>query len=481
MGNTTLSFIISELPNIITVIIAISIIAIIITENRNPLKAIAWIAIVSLIPVAGIIAYVMFGQDKRRKHKINKHFYEILAQKPDCYTIPYDNKEMPQEVRKYEKTITLIKNLDALPMLPISEIKTFTKGRDMFASMFSDMRGAKTSIHILSYIIEDDTLFDELVDILKQKAKENVRIRIIYDHIGSYSISAKKWKRLKQYGIESYPFMKVLFPILSSSINYRNHRKITVIDGRVAYMGGMNIAKRYLGDTDEMYWRDTHFRITGQAVYSLQSYFLSDWYSVSRKIPNIRYCFPNITDKMSGMMVQFVCSSPVDEYKNIEHAIMSLVSKATKRIYIQTPYLLPTSVLNNALITSSLSGVKIEIMIPDKGDSRITSWAIDSFLSPLLQSGIKIYRYKKGFLHSKLMMIDGDACVIGSPNMDFRSFEYNFEIMGVVYDSIFCKSLETIFDKDKEFCDIMDMGKWEKRPSFIKLRDGVMRLFSPLL
>lgn len=481
MGNSTLSFLISEIPNIITIVIAISIIVIIIIENRNPLKAIAWIAIVSLIPIAGIVAYVMFGQDKRRKHKINRRFYEVLTQKPKDSTIQHNHKDEYAELKKHGKTINLIKKLDNSPVCEVSDIETFTVGKDMFSRMFADIREAKTNIHILSYIIEDDTLFEQLVEILKQKARENVRIRIIYDHIGSYSISARKWKELRKCGIESYPFMKVLFPILSSSINYRNHRKITVIDGRIAYVGGMNIATRYLGDTDGVFWRDTHFRLTGQTVYSLQSQFLSDWYTVSRRIPNIRKCFPEISYKTGDVMAQFICSGPIEEYKNIEQTIISLISRATDRIYIQTPYLLPTSILNNALISASLSGIKVEIMIPDKGDNKITSWAIDSFLSPLLQSNIKIYRYKKGFLHSKLMMIDGDVSVIGSPNMDFRSFEYNFEIIGVVYNCDFCKSLEQIFDADKKDCVIMDIKEWEERSNFIKLRDGIMRLFSPLL
>lgn len=471
----------SDIANIITAIITISIVLIIILENRTPLKAIAWVAIVSLIPILGVVLYIMFGQDKRRKHRIHKNFYELLMHKPKNPTVIQHRNKILKDLERYETSINLINSLDDSPMLPIDDIKTFVDGKTMFSSMFEDIRKATKSIHILSYIIEDDSLFSSLCDILKEKANDGIKIRIIYDHIGSYSVHKRRWAELKKYGIESYPFMKVLFPILSSSINYRNHRKITVIDGSIAYIGGMNIANRYLGDTEEGYWRDTHFRLTGQAVYSIQSYFLSDWYSVSQKIPNVKNCFPDIPDSGNNILSQFICSGPIEEYKNIEQTLVSLIHKATKSICIQTPYLLPTNVLNDALTTASLSGIKVEIMIPNKGDNLITSWAIDSFLSPLLRAGINIYRYKKGFLHSKIMMIDGEVSVIGSSNMDFRSFEHNFEIVGVIYNSDFCKSLESVFDLDKKDCVLIDPVQWDKCSKWIKLRNGFMRLFSPLL
>ena len=283
-------------------------------------------------------------------------------------------------------------------------------------------------------------------------------------------------------GIQVYAFMRVAFPLLSTTVNYRNHRKIVVIDGSVGYVGGMNFAQRYLTGTELGMWRDTHFRLTGVAVAGLQGSFLVDWYAVSRKVVNMdRYFDPSVLPNEYSPSVQFVQGGPISHWRTLEQAIIYMISRASERICIQTPYFLPTENLNNAIITSALAGVEVELMLPERTDSRLTTFAANSYLSQLLEAGVKIYQYREGFLHSKLLMVDDRIASIGSANMDFRSLEHNFEISGFVYDPGITKRLTTLFDQDKSACHLLTREEWEKRGRLVRFSESVMRLFAPLL
>ena len=276
--------------------------------------------------------------------------------------------------------------------------------------------------------------------------------------------------------------MRVAFPLLSTTVNYRNHRKIVVIDGSIGYVGGMNFAQRYLTGNQLGRWRDTHFRITGVAVAGLQSSFLSDWYTVSRKVVNMdRYFDPNALANAYSPSIQFVQGGPFTHWHVLEQAIIYLISRANRSIAIETPYFLPTENLNNALITAALAGVKVELMIPDRTDSRLTTYAANSYLAQLLEAGVEVYRYQAGFLHSKLLLIDERIASIGSANMDFRSLEHNFEIAGILYDEGMTRRLRQIFEEDKRSCLRLETESWAQRGWRVRFAESFMRLFAPLL
>ena len=430
----------------------------VLSENRNPLKASAWILIVGLVPVFGIMVYIVFGQDQRRLHSINRRFYQRLMRKPQLLSLPKHLQKKRQATEENQRLIKLLLRNSESPLLQLQMLDIYAWGRDMYE------------------------VLDRLTELLIRKADEGVTVRIIYDHLGSYNVPTSYWKRMRAAGIQVYAFMRVAFPLLSTTVNYRNHRKIVVIDGSVGYVGGMNFAQRYLTGTELGMWRDTHFRLTGVAVAGLQGSFLVDWYAVSRKVVNMdRYFDPSVLPNEYSPSVQFVQGGPISHWRTLEQAIIYMISRASERICIQTPYFLPTENLNNAIITSALAGVEVELMLPERTDSRLTTFAANSYLSQLLEAGVKIYQYREGFLHSKLLMVDDRIASIGSANMDFRSLEHNFEISGFVYDPGITKRLTTLFDQDKSACHLLTQEEWEKRGRLVRFSESVMRLFAPLL
>lgn len=464
------------------ILTVLGVIGTVLSENRNPLKASAWILIVGLLPVFGIMVYIVFGQDQKRLNSINRRFYQRLMRKPQQLSLPKRLLKKRQANEEHERLIELISRNSDSPLLQIQSLEIYAWGGDMYEALFSDLERAEEYIHLQAYIFGADEVADLLSEILLRKAQEGVTIRIIYDHLGSYNVPSSYWKRLRNGGVQVYAFMRVAFPLLSTTVNYRNHRKIVVIDGSVGYVGGMNFAQRYLTGSELGHWRDTHFRITGVAVAGLQSSFLLDWYSVSRKVINVdRYFDPAIEPNEYSPSVQFLQGGPISHWRTIEQAFIYMISRASHHICIQTPYFLPTENLNNALITASLAGVTVELMLPLKTDSRLATFAANSYLTQLLEAGVKVYQYADGFLHSKLLLIDDQIATIGSANMDFRSLEHNFEISGVIYDSGITKRLHSLFDQDKLSCHLLTQVEWEERGQLARFAESFMRLFAPLL
>ena len=433
----------------------LGVIGTVLSENRNPLKASAWILIVGLIPVLGIMTYIVFGQDQRRLHSISRRFYRRLMRRPQQLSLSKNLQRKRQDTEEHLRLIELIQRNSNSPLLQLQSLDIYAWGEDMYEALFQDLEQAEEYIHLQAYIFAADNVLDRLTELLIRKAKEGVTIRIIYDHLGSYSVPKGYWSRMRSVGIQVYAFMRVAFPLLSTTVNYRNHRKIVVIDGAIGYVGGMNFAQRYLTGNELGRWRDTHFRITGVAVAGLQSSFLIDWYTVSRKVVNMdRYFAPAVPANEYSPSVQFVSGGPISHWRSIEQAIIYMISRANRRICI---------------------------MLPERTDSKLTTYAANSYLSLLLEAGVKIYRYTEGFLHSKLLMIDESLASIGSANMDFRSLEHNFEISGIVYDSGITKRLLSLFEADKKSCQLLTATEWEKRSGFTRLAESFMRLFAPML
>lgn len=461
----------------------IGVIATVLSENRNPLKASAWVVIVGFIPILGLLSYIVFGQDQRRLHRINRRFYRSLMRHPLQLSMPHAVSQSSEAVAHWGQLVRMIEQSASSPLLAVSAIETFTSGGAMYERLFADLARAKHHIHLQAYIFDQDKLFDRLTALLIDRRAEGVDVRIIYDYLGSYAVERRRWEALQSLGVQTYAFLPVHIPLLSSTVNYRNHRKVCVIDSEIGYVGGMNFADRYLEGDHLGPWRDTHFRLEGDAVAALQSSFLLDWYSVSRRVVNMDKLFalrrPSPSPTQSA--IQLIMGGPIDTYPRIEQAFIGMVSRARERILIQTPYFLPTEALHKALTMAALSGVHVEVMIPAHGDSRFTSYAVASYIESLLEVGITVLRYQRGFLHSKLMVVDGCIAAIGSANMDFRSLEHNFEIAGIVYDECLAQELERIHAHDREQCLQLSLVEWRRRGYTQRAMESVMRLFAPLL
>ena len=364
-------------------------------------------------------------------------------------------------------------------------MSVITVGTDKYRQLFEDIRSARSEIHLMYYIIASDELGVKLRDLLVSKAREGVRVRVVYDGLGSFWSDVKGfWRPLRRAGGEVYAFLPVRFPFIDLRINYRNHRKVVVIDQRIGYLGGMNVAQYYAQGNELGQWRDTHFRIEGSAVAGLQRVFLVDWAVAVRKRFDLTPYFAEI-DRGSSyerpIAMQFLTNGPQAHWQTIEQAFIKACSMAHEEILIQTPYFLPPEGLLMSLCSAAIRGVQVSIMIPERGDSYLTQRASDSYLTQLLQAGVDVRRYRGGFLHSKLMVVDRRIVGVGSANMDFRSLEINLEVMSFVYDRRIAEELCKTFELDLQSCSQLTLAEWNKRTLWIRSWEAVARLFSPLL
>lgn len=476
-----LSFIAMQtvLGTILFVLYAVTILGlvlVIITENRNPLKAIPWVIVLLFIPAVGLIFYFFFGQDNRKQRVISRRTYKRIKLRPLQGSYKKDICLVPE---KYSPLVTLLESSNQAALLAGTDIKIYTTGEEKFHDFLEDIRNAKHHIHIQYYIFSDDEIGTKIKDALIVKAKEGVKVRVLYDDVGSWEVKNRFYNDMKKGGVEVYPFLKVVFPILTSKVNYRNHRKIVVIDGSIGFMGGMNIADRYINGIKWGVWRDTHFRFTGKGVHGLQSVFLIDWYVVTKHLIDTPVYYPK-TPVYTNNLMQIVTSGPVEIWRTLLQATIYAIANAKKYIYIQTPYFLPTEGLNQALQTAGLAGVDVRLMLPNKSDTHLVNMASHSFLDEMEKSGVKVYLYKPGFLHAKLIVIDDDLTIIGSANMDFRSFEHNFEVNAFAYEQEFALKMKEVFFEDMKESELLIPSVWLKRPLKQRLTESFMRLFSPL-
>ncbi len=467
------------LGTILFVLYAVTILGlvlVIIAENRNPLKTIPWVIVLLFIPAVGLLFYFFFGQDNRKQRIISRRTYKRIKMQSLQGGYKKDARSVPE---KYNPLVTLLESSNQAALLAGTDIKVYTTGEEKFDDLLEAIHNAKHHIHIQYYIFSDDEIGTKIKDALIVKAKEGVEVRVLYDDVGSWKVKNHFYKEMEKGGVKVFPFLKVVFPVLTSKVNYRNHRKIVVIDGLVGFMGGMNIADRYISGMKWGVWRDTHFRFTGKGVRGLQSVFLLDWYVVTKHLIDNSVYYPKVQLYNNNLM-QIATSGPVGIWRTLLQATIYAIANAKNYIYIQTPYFLPTDALNQALQTASLAGVDVRLMLPNKSDTQLVNMASHSFLDEMERAGVKVYLYKSGFLHAKLIVIDDDLAIIGSANMDFRSFEHNFEVNAFVYDQEFALKMKEVFFADMKVSDLLIPSVWLKRPLKQRLAESFMRLFSPL-
>ena len=477
LANIGIPALLSIIFIILYCITIVGLVLLILLENRNPLKTIPWVIVLLFVPGIGLIFYYFFGRDNRRLRIISRRIYKRFRKQIKFENQPQDLSVVPEN---YQPLAQLLNNSTYSAIFSGSEISVFTNGKDKFEALLEDISNACHHIHLQYYIFQDDKAGQRVKKALIEKAREGIIIRVLYDDVGSWSTKNSFFEEMKSEGIEIYPFLKVVFPILTSKVNYRNHRKIVIIDGKTGYTGGMNIADRYVDGNKLGMWRDSHFRITGPGVYGLQASFLLDWYSICNKLINGKEYYP-VLKELSDMRMQIVMSGPTSRWRTLMQAFIFCISNAKKYIYIQTPYFLPTEALNQALQMAALGGIDVRLMIPERSDTRSAQMATFSYLDKMLKSGVRVYLYNKGFLHSKTLLVDDFLACFGSSNFDFRSFEHNFEINAFVYQKDFAVKMKEFFINDICNCEEITYSKWRKRPITKRLTESFMRLFAPLL
>ncbi|PKP37552.1 MAG: cardiolipin synthase [Bacteroidetes bacterium HGW-Bacteroidetes-14] len=466
----------------------------IIYKKLDPVKSLSWIVVILMLPYIGLILYIFFGQNFRktkiynRKGVRDERFRRLnsFRQLKEFNSKP---ELLPDELQKYRKLINLNIRGNKSVLGVNSQIEIYFSGREALDAMLTSIGEAKQHIHLQSYIIEDDLTGNRFKDLLIEKAKSGVEVRLIYDDVGCWNLPAPFREQLIKAGIEVLAFAPVRFLSPTSRINYRNHRKILVVDGVVGFLGGVNIADRYYNGGNFEEWRDTHMKIAGESVSSLQSSFLLDrYFIINQQFRRKKKYYPPINNQSIKLDApeqryysQIIVSGPDSDWSSIMQCYLGAISKATKHIYLITPYFTPNETLLNALKIAALGGVDVCLMIPEKGDSPVTHWCSLSYAAEMLEAGVKVYLFSKGFNHSKVISIDGEFCIVGSANFDNRSMEHNFEITSIIYNSEITLKLDRQFLKDTERCISLAGSKWARRGFKNQVKESFARLLSPLL
>lgn len=456
-----------------------STISVLVLENRNPIRSIAWVVVLVFLPIFGLIFYIIFGQNLRQKKKIVKlsiRFKEPFNKK--CKKI--DKQSIAHLNNNAKGLIQLLHNSNQSEIYENTKIDLLIEPSSTFEQIFKDIEYAEKHIHIEFYIISNDEVGNKLRELLVKKAQAGVQVRVIYDFWGSFDLNKKFLQSMKTAGIRFEAFYPPKFPYILGRLNFRNHRKIIIIDGKVGFTGGVNIANRYLHGDKLGLWRDTFIRMEGSAVYGLQETFLSDWHFVTRKLLSGEQYFPK-QNEFGTNKIQIVEGGPDTKFKTIMHGMYFAISTAQEYAYIQTPYFMPTEEVFTAIITAALRGVDVRLLIPTKSDTSLAQASNNSYVQKLLEAGVRVYFYQNGFLHSKTLVVDDSISSIGTANMDFRSYEQNFEINAFIYEKETAEKLKSIYKKDLENSKEVILRDWKKRPILEKFKESISRLFSPAM
>lgn len=464
----------------IYILIEIVVMLKVLMDNRQPAKTMAWLLVLWALPLVGIVLYFFFGQNTRKERLISERSLSQLTKRTMFEYAEQKDLRLPEVHRPL---MQLFKNQNMALPFKDNEADIYTSGYDFFPALLHEISRAKDHIHIDIFIFNDDELGRLIADALIDKARQGVEIRLIYDDVGCWKVKNAFFERMRDNGINVHPFMPVKFPAFTSKANYRNHRKIIVIDGIVGFIGGMNFATRYVKGTGKEPWRDTMLKVQGGAVYGLQRAFLIDWYFVDRTLITDRRYYPPLHPFLdNNCLAQVVTSSPISEWPDIMQGYVRVLLEAKRYVYMETPYFLPTETVLFAMRTAALAGVDVRLMIPLHGDSKIVEWAGVSYVLETIEAGVKVLFYEAGFNHSKFLVSDDSICTCGSTNIDFRSFEHDFEANVFFYDEGMALRLKKVFLDDETRCQPFDKLYGKARFSFWKrLWVSIVRLLSPLL
>lgn len=462
-------------------------IALIFLERRDASATWAWLMVLMFIPVIGFMVYLLFGRRLSRKRIFRWDNLDRLGVQDQVQRqlTSLKNKSFHFENIASERNKDLIYMFlqnDEAVLTQKNDIEIFMDGKKKFASLIEDLRKAKDHIHIVYYIIRDDFIGQKIGEILAQKASEGVEVRVLYDALGSKSLKKSSIRQLQRAGVEMEAFFPSKFAMINPRINFRNHRKLVIVDGVVGYTGGFNIGDEYLGLSEKFgYWRDSHLRIKGEAVHSIQTRFLLDWNQASRRhIVNHSRYYPTINSN-GNIGIQIVTSGPDSDWEQIKNGYLKVIMSAKKYVYIQTPYFIPDASVLDALRVASLSGVDVRIMIPKMPDHPFVYWATYSYVGELLNAGVKVFIYQKGFMHAKMIVADDIVSSVGTANIDVRSFRLNFEVNAFLYDEETTLKLVNGYHEDIMHSKELTMELYKSRSHWIRFKESIARLLTPIL
>ncbi|MBM7096084.1 cardiolipin synthase [Bacillus sp. H-16] len=453
-------------------------------ENRNPTKTLAWLMVLGIFPLLGFIFYLMFGQNHRKRKSFTKKaimdeqaFSKIEGNRP------LDETQLGLMLENQQKLFRLAHRLANNPISFQTDTRVLTDGKETFYHIKRALQSATDHIHLEYYIVRDDELGCEIKDILIAKAKEGVEVRFLFDAVGCWKLSKAYVSELRDAGVQMVAFSPVRLPFFTNKINYRNHRKIIVVDTSYAFIGGLNIGDEYLGKSSYFgHWRDTHLLVRGEAVRSLQLIFLRDWYYATGEAAlKPGYLSPTLPDGEHEGGVQMIASGPDSRWEVIKKLFFTMITSAKRSIWIASPYFIPDEDMLSAIKIAALGGIDVRILVPSKPDKKIVFHASRSYFPELLEAGVKIYEYNRGFMHSKIIIVDNEIASIGTANMDMRSFHLNFEVNAFLYRTRSVENLASDFVYDMEHSTIIRQEAFVKRSFYYKLVESTSRLMSPLL
>ncbi|WP_436945232.1 cardiolipin synthase [Staphylococcus xylosus] len=461
---------------------------IIFMERRSAGSIWAWLLVLVLIPILGFIIYLFVGRQIQRDHifsldEEDKIGIEMIVSEQLEALKNDDFSKGNHQIVKFKDMVQMLLYNNAAFLTTDNEIKIFTDGKEKFDSLLKDIDEANDYIHIQYYIFRNDSLGERILNALEQKLEQGIEVKMLYDDMGSRGLSLKDFKSFRKNGGQVEAFFPSKLPLINLRMNNRNHRKIVIIDGHIGYVGGFNVGEEYLGKKKKFgYWRDTHLRIVGDAVNALQLRFMLDWNSQATR-DNLKYAdryFPDV-DSGGTIGVQIASSGPDETWEQIKYGYLKMIASAKQSIYIQSPYFIPDQSFLDAIKIAALGGVDVSIMIPNKPDHPFVYWATYNNVASLLDAGVNIFHYNNGFLHSKTLVIDDEIASVGTTNMDYRSFTLNFEINAFIYDTHIAKELRLAFEKDLEVSYRLTQEIYEQRSLWIKFKEGISRLLSPIL
>ncbi len=465
---------------ILFILIVVSSIILVIMENRKPNVAIFWVMVLTLLPIVGLFFYLLFGKDHRSRRVIKPDEMKLLSEIRDSTN--YDSQVAEPDEKRFSKLASMMRGMGDTPLFAGNDVRIFTDFTPMFQSMLDDIATAENYVHIQFYKIEDDEVGRQLADLLVAKAKQGVDVRLMFDSFANLFVRGDYYDRMRRGGVRVQSFLKFIPSMFTRDINCRTHRKIVVVDGRVGYTGGMNIARRYRDGINHGVWRDTHIRIAGPAVSQLEVALLADWRFCTKEMPTDHRFFPAVQAHPSNRKVQIVTSGPMDEWNTVMQGMVQAIAQSRTKLWLQTPYFIPTEPILLALRNAAIAGVDVRIMMPDTADrGAVMLYASQSYFREIMKAGVHVYLYHDGYLHAKTMVVDDDFVTIGSTNIDSRSMEQNFEVNAFIYDQQTVLRQQSIFLDDIEHCHLVDPAEWEHRSIYHRILESLSRLLTPLL
>ncbi|MEZ4687231.1 MAG: cardiolipin synthase [Bacteroidia bacterium] len=460
----------------------ISTLLVILFDHSSPPKAMAWMLVIIFFPILGLGLYATFGRNWRKQKMFSRKSTEDETLFPELNFTDADWKN-PDNITLKENAdiIRLLQANNKAPLTHDNRVKILQNGGETFEAILDAIGKAKKHVHLEYYIFEDGKIGQRFKKALVEKAKQGVKIRLLYDAVGSWELKKEFLRSLKHAGIDVAEFFPVRFPILASRVNYRNHRKIVVVDNEIAFVGGINVSDEYIGNDPELggHWRDTHLQIIGSAAQCLHAVFIRDWYFAKGEKIELEESENPLPDQ--DIFIQIASSGPDSDYASIMQAYFTAITSAKNHVYISTPYFVPNQAISTAIKTAAMRGIEVRMLVPEKSDSKFLNYGLRAYLEEFLEVGVKVHFYTAGFNHGKLMMVDSRFCSIGTANLDIRSFDQNFEVNALIYDRKVTEELEAAFKKDLDDAYEITLDDFRHRKKRDKFMEALARLVSPLL